>query len=51
MMTWQGGMVDEIKTKWECLGAVDGCHIPIFAPSEQHTEYYNRKGWYLLIAF
>ena len=23
---------------------VDGCHIPICAPSEQHTDYYNRKG-------
>jgi len=36
-------VVDEFKTKWE-VGAVDGCHIPICAPSEQYTDYYNRKG-------
>ena len=37
-------VVDEFKTKWrvpQCLGAVDGCHIPICAPSEQHTDYHN----------
>ena len=22
---------------------------PHFAPSEQHTDYYNWKGWYLMI--
>ena len=45
-------VVDEFKTKWgvpQCFGAVDGCHIPICAPSEQHTDYYNRKGWYSMI--
>ena len=45
-------VVDEFKIKWgvpQCLGAVDGCHIPICAPSEQHTDYYNRKGWYSMI--
>ena len=45
-------VVDEFKTKWgvpQCFGAIYGCHIPICAPSEQHTDYYNRKGWYSMI--
>ena len=45
-------VADEFKTKWgvpQCIGAVDGCHIPICAPNEQHTDYYNRKGWYSMI--
>ena len=45
-------VVDEFKSKWgvpQCFGAVDGCHVPICAPSEQHTDYYNRKGWYSMI--
>ena len=46
-------VLDGFKTKWgvlQCLGAVDGCHIPICAPSEQHTDYYSQKGWYSMIA-
>ena len=42
-------VVDEFKIKWgvpQCFGAVDGCHVPISAPSHLHTDYYNRKGWY-----
>lgn len=27
-----------------CAGAIDGTHIPIIAPSINHTEYVNRKG-------
>ena len=45
-------VVDEFKTKRgvpQRFGAIDGCHIPICAPSEQHTDYYNRKGWYSMI--
>lgn len=37
--------VNEIK--WgvpKCVGAIDGCHIPITAPVGNHTDYYNRKG-------
>ncbi len=29
-----------------CAGALDGTHIPIIAPSQYCTDYYNRKGWY-----
>ena len=29
----------------QCVGAVDGCHIPILAPKENHCDYVNRKGF------
>ena len=40
------------KEKWgvlQCVGAIDGSHIPVSAPSGQHTDFYNRKGWYSII--
>ena len=45
-------LVDGFKTKWgvpPCVGAVDGCHIPIVSPAISRTDYYNRKGWYSII--
>ena len=33
----------------QCAGAVDGSHIPIAAPTTNHTDYYNRKGYYSII--
>ena len=45
-------IVDGFKTKWgvpQCVGAIDGSHIPISAPVLNHTDYYNRKGWYSVI--
>ena len=27
----------------QCVGAIDGCHIPILAPKEHHSDYFNRK--------
>jgi len=45
-------VVDEFKSKWgvpQCVGAIDGCHMPISAPNHLHTDYYNRKGWYSVL--
>ena len=33
----------------QCGGAIDGSHIPIAPPTQNHTDYYNRKGWYSMI--
>lgn len=33
----------------QCVGAIDGSHIPILAPADNHTDYYNRKGWYSML--
>ena len=33
----------------QCVGAIDGSHIPIAAPTINHTDYYNRKGWYSVV--
>ena len=30
----------------QCAGAIDGSHI---APYMNHTDYYNRKGWYSIL--
>ena len=32
-----------------CCGAIDGSHIPISAPCQLRTDYYNRKGWYSVV--
>ena len=29
--------------------SIDGCHIPIMPPALNHTDYFNRKGWYSII--
>lgn len=31
------------------LGAIDGTHIPIIAPKELPSDYYNRNGFYSII--
>ena len=33
----------------QCVGAVDGSHIPIISPQECPADYYNRKGWHSII--
>ena len=45
-------VIAEFKHKWgfpQCVGAIDGSHIPVKAPVEFHADYYNRKGWYSII--
>ena len=45
-------VVDGFKLKWQmiqCAGAIDGCHIPVKPPALNHTDYYNRKGWYSIV--
>lgn len=45
-------IIDGFKTNWgvpQCVGAVDGCHIPSSSPAMNRTDYYNRKGWYSMI--
>ena len=45
-------VVERFKTKWEipqCAGAIDGSHIPVKSPALNHTDYYNRKGFYSVV--
>ncbi len=40
------------ETRWgfpHCFGAVDGTHIPIQAPKEFQSDYYNRKGFHSVV--
>ncbi len=45
-------IVDEYNEKWGfpmCCGAIDGTHIPIIAPVENHADYVNRKGFHSIV--
>lgn len=45
-------MAVHIENRWglpHCVGAIDGSHIPIIAPQDYHTDYFNRKGWHSII--
>ena len=33
----------------QCAGSIDGSHIPVRPPALNHTDYYNRKGWYSIL--
>ncbi|XP_027011351.2 protein ANTAGONIST OF LIKE HETEROCHROMATIN PROTEIN 1 [Tachysurus fulvidraco] len=33
----------------QCVGAIDGTHIPIIAPEDRPQDYYNRKGWHSVV--
>ena len=49
----QRNTVRGFETAWgfpQCVGAIDGCHIPVQAPALNHTDYYNRKGWYSILS-
>ena len=45
-------VVEGFKNKWgmiQCAGTIDGCHIPVMPPALNHTDFYNRKGWYSML--
>jgi len=45
-------VVEGFKSTWgmiQCVGSIDGYHIPVMPPASNHTDYYNRKGWYSII--
>ena len=42
----------DFEQRWQwpmAVGAIDGCHIPINAPIELATDYYNFKGWHSIL--
>ena len=45
-------IVDGFSSKWgfpQCVGAIDGSHIPIVSPLDCPADYYNRKGFHSII--
>ena len=45
-------VVEGFERRWgfpQVGGAIDGSHIPIVAPADHHTDYFNRKGWHSVI--
>ena len=45
-------IVDGYASKWgftQCVGAVDGSHIPIVSPLDCPADYYNQKGFHSTI--
>ena len=45
-------VVEGFKNKYrfpQCVGAIDGSHIPIISPNEFLDDYFNRKGWHSVI--
>ncbi|XP_016122431.1 putative nuclease HARBI1 [Sinocyclocheilus grahami] len=45
-------MADVFENRWDvpqCVGAIDGSHIPIIAPEKYPRDYFNRKGWHSIV--
>lgn len=45
-------MATYFDNRWrapQCVGAIDGSHIPIVAPQVFPRDFYNRKGWHSII--
>ena len=44
--------MDGFMEQWgipQCVGSINGSHIPVRPPAMSHTCYHNRKGWYSVI--
>ena len=45
-------VIDGFEGKWQMVqsaSAIDSHHIPVGPPALNHTDYYNRIGWYSVI--
>lgn len=45
-------MIDIYCSKWGfpmCAGAIDGTHICKISPTDNHTDYVNRKGYHSIV--
>ena len=45
-------VVEAFSNKWgfpQCVGAIDGSHIPIIAPKDNATDYFNRKKFHSIV--
>lgn len=42
-------VVSIFRSMVQCAGVIDGSHVPVTPPALNHMDYYNRKGWYLIL--
>ena len=45
-------IVEDFESRWgfpQCVGAIDGTHIPIIAPHQNPLDYFNRKGHHSIV--
>ncbi|XP_071810727.1 uncharacterized protein [Apostichopus japonicus] len=47
-----GWVGSSFENRWgfpQCVGAIDGSHIPIISPTDHPADYYNRKGFHSIV--